>query len=103
MKLYKHQEDALERTKTFTKCAYYHDMGLGKTFTGSEKMRMLDANVNLIICQKSKVGDWIKHCEENMPTKFVTFDLTNKQDYNLFFCWRNSETKKIGIIKALAK
>lgn len=98
MKLYKHQEEALERTKTFNKCAYYHDMGLGKTFTGSEKMRMLDANVNLIICQKSKINDWLKHCEENMPSKFVTFDLTNKKDYDLFFSWRNAETKKIGII-----
>lgn len=98
MKLYKHQEEALERTKTFNKCAYYHDMGLGKTFTGSEKMRMLDANVNLIVCQKSKINDWIKHCEENMPEKFVTFDLTNKEDFDLFFSWRNPETKKIGII-----
>lgn len=59
---------------------------------------MLNNNINLIICQKSKVNDWIKHCEENMPTKFVTFDLTNKQDYDLFFSWRNPETKKIGII-----
>ena len=72
--------------------------GSGKTFTGSEKMRMLDNNINLIICQKSKVGDWIKHCEENMPTKFVVFDLTNKQDFDLFFSWRNPDTKKIGII-----
>ena len=98
MKLYKHQEEALERTKTFNKCAYYHDMGLGKTFTGSEKMRMLDNNVNLIICQKSKVDDWVKHCEENMSSKFVTFDLTKKKDFDLFFTWRNTETKKIGII-----
>lgn len=98
MKLYKHQEEALERTKNFNKVAFYHDMGLGKTFTGSEKMRMLDANVNLIICQKSKVLDWIEHCETNMPSKFVTFDLTNKRDYDQFFKWRNTETKKIGII-----
>lgn len=98
MKLYKHQEEALERTKDFNKVAYYHDMGLGKTFTGSEKMRMLNNNVNLIICQKSKFKDWIKHCEENMPTQFVTFDLTNKQDFDLFFSWRNPETRKIGII-----
>lgn len=70
----------------------------GKTFTGSEKMRMLNNNINLIICQKSKVADWIEHCETNMPTKFVTFDLTNKQDFDLFFSWRNPETKKIGII-----
>ena len=98
MKLYKHQEDALERTKTFNKCAYYHDMGLGKTFTGSEKMRMLNNNINLIVCQKSKVKDWIEHCETNMPTEFVTFDLTKKKDFDLFFSWRNKETKKIGVI-----
>ena len=70
MKLYKHQEDALDRTKTFNKVAFYHDMGLGKTFTGSEKMRMIDANVNLIICQKSKVDDWIEHFKANIPAKF---------------------------------
>lgn len=98
MKLYKHQEEALERTKNFNKVAYYHDMGLGKTFTGSEKMLMLDNNVNLIICQKSKVADWIKHCECYLDIKFVIFDLTNKKDYDLFFTWRNTETKKIGII-----
>lgn len=98
MKLYKHQEEALERTKTFNKCAYYHEMGLGKTFTGSEKMRMLGANVNLIICQKSKIADWLEHCKENMPSKFVTFNLTNKKEFGSFFTWRNPETKKIGII-----
>lgn len=98
MKLYKHQEEALERTKTFNKCAYYHEMGLGKTYTGSEKMRMLNNNVNLIICQKSKVADWFEHCETNMTDKFVVFDLTNKRDFDLFFSWRNHEDKKIGII-----
>lgn len=72
--------------------------GSGKTFTGSEKMRMLDNDVNLIVCQKSKINDWIKHCKENMPSKFVTFDLTNKEDFDLFFSWRNTETKKIGVI-----
>lgn len=98
MKLYKHQEDALERTKSFNRVAFYHDMGLGKTYTGSEKMRVLDNNINLIICQKSKVKDWIEHCETNMTDKFVVFDLTKKKDFDLFFSWRNPETKKIGVI-----
>ena len=97
MKLYKHQEEALEHTKTFNKCAYYHDMGLGKTFTGSEKMRMLDNNVNLIICQKSKIDDWIKHCEANMPAKFIIFDLTKKKDLEMFLYEHTADTK-IGII-----
>ena len=97
MKLYKHQEEALERTKTFNKCAYYHDMGLGKTYTGSEKMRMLDANVNLIVCQKSKIADWIKHCKANMPAKFIIYDLTNKKGFDSFF-WEHAPNYKIGII-----
>ena len=33
-----HQEDALNRTEQFNRCAYYLDMGLGKTFVGAEKM-----------------------------------------------------------------
>lgn len=28
MKLYKHQEEALERTKNFNRVAYYHEMGV---------------------------------------------------------------------------
>ena len=97
MKLYKHQEDALERTKNFNKVAFYHDMGLGKTFTGSEKMRMLDSNVNLIICQKSKINDWALHCKANMPAKFIIYDLTNKKGFDSFF-WEHAPNYKIGII-----
>lgn len=33
-----HQQKAIEATAQFNKVAYYHDMGLGKTFTGSEKL-----------------------------------------------------------------
>ena len=68
----------------------------GKTFTGSEKMRMLDADYNLIICQKSKIKDWYEHCETNMPDKFVIYDLTNKKDFDLFF--NHATYKKVGII-----
>jgi superfamily II DNA or RNA helicase len=51
MKLLPHQIDALERTKSFKRVAYYHDMGLGKTFVGAEKMHLLGNHTNLIICQ----------------------------------------------------
>lgn len=61
MKLYPHQEEALKATEKLNCVAYYHDMGLGKTFTGSEKMMRLGAKANLIICQKSKINDWINH------------------------------------------
>lgn len=59
--LYPHQKRALYDTDLKTHVAYYHDMGLGKTFTGSEKMMQLGARVNLVICQKSKIDDWVDH------------------------------------------
>lgn len=61
MKLYEHQKEALMLTADKNHVAYYHDMGLGKTFTGSEKLNELGANMNLVICQKSKVDDWYEH------------------------------------------
>lgn len=59
--LYEHQKEALMLTANQNHVAYYHDMGLGKTFTGAEKMKQLKANINLVICQKSKVDDWYEH------------------------------------------
>lgn len=65
VKLFKHQIDVLEKTTQFNRVAYYLDMGLGKTYCGSEKMIKLDARVNLVICQKSKVKDWVEHFKNN--------------------------------------
>lgn len=84
MKLYPHQEDALRQTEGKNRVAYYHDMGLGKTFTGSEKMIQLGAFINLIICQKSKVDDWVEHIRKHYPYMTVR-DLTKKADFEAFF------------------
>lgn len=54
-------------------------MGLGKTFTGSEKLMELDNRVNLIICQKSKIDDWLSHFELYSDTYHnhnLIYDLT---------------------------
>lgn len=59
-----HQRKALELTKNRNRVAYFHDMGLGKTFTGAEKMVRLGASMNLLICQKSKIQDWVEHFEK---------------------------------------
>lgn len=67
VKLLQHQKEALEVTKDFTKTAYYYDMGLGKTFIGSEKLKELNANINLVICQKSKLNDWYEHFKTYYP------------------------------------
>ena len=65
VKLYPHQKAALDATEEQNKVAYYLDMGLGKTFVGSEKMLQLNARINLVVCQKSKVEDWVEHFAEN--------------------------------------
>ena len=82
MKLFPHQSEALERTKGFDCVAYFHDMGLGKTFTGSEKMMQYGNRVNLVICQKSKVNDWVNHFKEHYPV--TVFDLTKPKELEAF-------------------
>ena len=72
--LFPHQKQALEMTSSHNRVAYYLDMGLGKTFVGSEKMRELGAKVNLVICQKSKIQDWCDHFNMNYQCEVV--DLT---------------------------
>lgn len=83
--LYPHQSEALEATATHNKCAYYHDMGLGKTYTGSEKLMGLGAKINLVVCQKSKIDDWIEHFRDNyeLSNNMMIYDCTkwNKYDW----------------------
>lgn len=75
MKLFPHQIDVLDRTQNFNRVAYYLDMGLGKTYVGSEKMLQLHERVNLVVCQKSKVQDWVDHFAYNYP-QIKCYDLT---------------------------
>lgn len=96
IKLYKHQSDELEATKDLNKVAYYHDMGLGKTFTGAEKMAQLGANTNLVICQKSKIDDWLNHFKEHYGC--FLYDLTNKKDFVNFFTHRDLFSPRVGVI-----
>lgn len=82
--LYKHQIKALAETAGQNKVAYYHDMGLGKTFTGAEKMIRLGAQINLVVCQKSKVQDWVDHFRINYDWIDDVLDLTDKKQFELF-------------------
>lgn len=74
-----HQEEALNRTEQFNRCAYYLDMGLGKTFVGAEKMYLLNNSVNLVICQKSKIDDWVQHFKDYYPSDRM-MNLTKKSE-----------------------
>ena len=84
MELFDYQKEALDRVADHRDCAFYHDMGLGKTFTGAEKlMRDRCWSKALVVCQKSKVQDWYDHFEENYPDTTV-IDLTYDVDWDTF-------------------
>jgi len=100
MKLYEHQKNALNETKEQNKVAYYHDMGLGKTFTGSEKLMQLNEKINLIVCQKSKINDWYDHFMKYYKSKILIFDLTDETHMNMFMhdAINDKWTEIVGII-----
>ena len=85
MKLFPHQVDGLKQTEGHPNCALYWDMGLGKTFGGSEKMVSYGNRVNLVICQKSKVNDWVNHFVDHYyHMNWAVYDLTKKDQLMLF-------------------
>ena len=100
MKLYEYQQNALKSTKDKNHVAYYLDMGLGKTFVGSEKLLDLGAKINLVICQKSKIDDWYNHFMEYYNCDFLIFDLTNKSHLNAFMSYieQKDPYERVGII-----
>lgn len=97
--LFPHQKQALEQTAEQNRVAYYLDMGLGKTYVGSEKLFALDAQLNLVVCQKSKVEDWIQHFKMYYPNE-ITADLTNDDALYWFVHSQEYSTnvKHIGVI-----
>ena len=100
VQLYPHQTKALEETKQFNRVGYFLDMGLGKTFVGSEKVIELETDFNVVICQHSKIDDWVQHFKEYYPDYWV-LDLTNKKEFKQFFeCYEDASRyeKIIGVI-----
>lgn len=97
MNLYPHQIEALELVHDYNRCAIYYDMGLGKTFIGSEKMNTLGNHTNLVICQKSKVNDWLEHF--NQYYHYNVFDLTKPRQLSDFMgMYQGGKYSIIGVI-----
>ncbi len=61
------QQQRLDELKDKANVAFYWDMGTGKTFVGAEKLMQLGNKINLLICQKSKIDDWVKHFKKYYP------------------------------------
>ena len=84
MKLYQHQIDGLTAAQDLNHVAFYWDMGLGKTYAGSEKLWQLGAKVNLVVCQKSKISDWLDHFRQHYDSFYHVYDLTAPADLQAF-------------------
>ena len=97
IKFFPHQEAALKATEGMNRVAYYHDMGLGKTFTGAEKAMRMNEKIILVICQKSKVDDWIQHFRTYYDKQ--VFDLTRPKTVDDFMGVAAGEKyKAVGVI-----
>ena len=97
VKLFEFQQRILDDTAHRNRVAYYLDMGLGKTFVGAEKMDRLDAPVNLVICQKSKIDDWVEHFKSHYMMD--VFDLTKPSQFKEFMTFAPvAMATKVGII-----
>lgn len=92
VELFAHQQKALALTEGHNRCAYYLDMGLGKTFVGSEKAVGFPEKI-LLVCQHSKISDWVEHFKQFYP--FTVFDLTQKKQFEEFM---GTVGKFIGVI-----
>ena len=89
VRLFPHQERALQETKDYNRVGYFLDMGLGKTFVGSEKLMSLNKGdaKHLLICQKSKIADWRSHFADYYKYEISAYDLTDKKQWADF--WEN--------------
>lgn len=93
MKLLPHQRRVLDETQVFQNAGYFLDMGLGKTFVGAEKLHRIGNRFNLVVCQKSKIDDWIDHFKTNYD--YTVYNLTKPKQLHGFI-WSNG--KSVGVI-----
>ena len=102
MDLYPHQKQVLSEIKNKNRCALYLDMGLGKTFVASEKMKELNDDLVVIVCPKSVVSTWETHIKRYYPQYQVfTYNLPEELlkktviiiNYDLI--WRRTEFLKL--------
>jgi SNF2 family DNA or RNA helicase len=101
--LYPHQRRALKETQKINRVAYYLDLGLGKTFVGSEKLKELNAPYNLVVCQKSKIKDWAEHFKTYYDYEVIIFKNQSIESIsphsviiiNYDLVWRRKQLKEL--------
>jgi hypothetical protein len=96
-RLYELQIEALKRNDQHTRGGFSLDMGWGKTFVGSEKLISFGTSLNLLICQHSKIGDWVQHFVDHYPNISV-YNLTDPKQLDWFLQGIGLHQQKIGIV-----
>ena len=63
-------------------------------------MIQLGNKVNLVICQKSKIDDWVDHFINHYEDKVLIFDLTDKTELESFMSYQEQEEpyERVGVI-----
>ena len=97
VRLLPHQQRVMDMTAAFDNIADYIDMGGGKTFIGSEQIARFGNDLNVIICQKSKIQDWVEHMKEYYP-EYTTFDLTKNKEAETFYNLAEEHIPVVGVI-----
>ena len=108
VELMPHQQSIFDDSLHRNRVAYYLDMGLGKTFLGSEKLHQLFTTYNLVICQKSKIADWVEHFKKYYPQKNI-IDYTKPRAriapgiivVNYELAWRRSELATLSNVTVM--
>ena len=73
--LFPHQQEALQETKDFDNIAVYHDMGLGKTFTGSEDvLRAVNEYADALILLDQYDHQTLSKLEGSTPVYRITYE-----------------------------
>lgn len=54
-------------------------------------------NINLVVCQKSKVDDWVNHFKEYYPN-YDVFNLTNKKEFDMWSLIHHALVKSVAVI-----
>ena len=81
MKLYNFQTSAIEQVKNKKNVLFAYDMGLGKTYLGARRLIDKNKKTSLVICQKSKINDWIEILKNE---GLKVYDLTKKKNLDNF-------------------
>lgn len=93
IKLLEHQAAVFNEYKDFENVGLFHDMGVGKTFTGSELANNYGLDI-VVVCQHSLISTWLKHFQTHYP-HYTVYNLCETKTLETFL---NVSHLKVGVL-----